>query len=774
MPNISRRPYIRAHLYAGVCAAALAVSPVLAADYVATSQTDLTNKIGMANGDGAPSSTITLGNDVTLDPGAQAAATKNLTIDSGNFTFLKTYSSGNAPNGVIQFGAAAGTVTLKGTVTGVNGGGNTVGQLGLLVAGGTVINDATVIAGQGSGTGTGGTGFGTQGTGILINNASITSGNSTGANGGQGGIVLGTSTFINNAGGSLIAGNGLGGGNGINAGTGANGVTITNSGIIKGGNGTTGAGGIGISATRGSAITNNAGGSITGGDGTTGGNGVTVSGQSAAIVGTLTNSGTITGGNGTAGNGGHGISAGNFATLISNSGTIQGGTSATGTGGYGVNFTPSAHSLTNDGTIHGGDGVVGGVGILFAATGTGNTIVNIGTIQGGNGSGDGVGISVHAGLTSLTNIGTIVGGDGASAIVNAVNAPINMINSGAVTAGAGQAIAINMLSAGDLTLELHKGSVITGNVVSFVGNANSLILGGDDNASFDVSTVGPQYQNFTSYQKTGNSVWSITGIGTTATPWVINQGTVQMSDGASMIGDVTDNATLAFNNSTALTFANTVTGTGRVNQVGSGTTTLTGNNTYAGGTFINAGALSVANDANLGDVAGMLTINGGTLENTGSFASARAVALTGNGTLQTDGDLTLSGTISGGGALTKTGGGTLVLTADNSYSGGTTIGGGTLQLGDGGTTGSIQGDVVNNGALVGLAGLPRRLDRAGAGGRSPAGHGPLGHQRHRQFGRHGGRFQVGRPVPGRGRLIETCAGGRASVFQPQRMGGRVV
>ncbi|WP_425598159.1 autotransporter outer membrane beta-barrel domain-containing protein [Brucella intermedia] len=46
--------------------------------------------------------------------------------------------------------------------------------------------------------------------------------------------------------------------------------------------------------------------------------------------------------------------------------------------------------------------------------------------------------------------------------------------------------------------------------------------------------------------------------------------------------------------------------------------------------------------------------------------------------------------------MTKIDYGTLILTGTNSYTGGTTINQGTLQLGDGGTTGSIQGDVVVN------------------------------------------------------------------------------
>jgi fibronectin-binding autotransporter adhesin len=50
--------------------------------------------------------------------------------------------------------------------------------------------------------------------------------------------------------------------------------------------------------------------------------------------------------------------------------------------------------------------------------------------------------------------------------------------------------------------------------------------------------------------------------------------------------------------------------------------------------------------------------------------------------------------------LTKVGTGTLTLTSANSYAGGTIINGGTLQLGDGGTTGSITGNVLNNGILA--------------------------------------------------------------------------
>ncbi|MFG1327591.1 autotransporter outer membrane beta-barrel domain-containing protein, partial [Xanthobacter autotrophicus] len=63
-------------------------------------------------------------------------------------------------------------------------------------------------------------------------------------------------------------------------------------------------------------------------------------------------------------------------------------------------------------------------------------------------------------------------------------------------------------------------------------------------------------------------------------------------------------------------------------------------------------------------------------------------------------DATFAGVISGDGALTKEGASTLILTGANIYAGGTTISAGTLQIGDGGTAGSLTGDVLNNATLV--------------------------------------------------------------------------
>jgi len=176
-------------------------------------------------------------------------------------------------------------------------------------------------------------------------------------------------------------------------------------------------------------------------------------------------------------------------------------------------------------------------------------------------------------------------------------------------------------------------------------------------------------------------------IGNGGTSGTLNASEVQLINASRLVFDHSDNTT----------FAPVVTGSGTLAKQGSGTLTLNAANSYSGGTTIRGGVLSVSADANLGAASGGLTINGGTLAATASFATNRAVTLAGASGIDVaaPAQLELAGIVSGSGSLEKFGTGTLVLTGTNTYAGGTTTFGGVLQVGNGGTSGSITGNVVN-------------------------------------------------------------------------------
>ena len=126
-----------------------------------------------------------------------------------------------------------------------------------------------------------------------------------------------------------------------------------------------------------------------------------------------------------------------------------------------------------------------------------------------------------------------------------------------------------------------------------------------------------------------------------------------------------------------------VIGSGLVRKSGAGTVVLSGLNTYAGGTSIDGGTLSISQSANLGANTGGVTINAGTLEISGSFSTNRAFTLADTAsTFQVDPlqTFTITSVIAGGGVLNKTGTGTMVLSAANTYSGGTNVSDGTLRI----------------------------------------------------------------------------------------------
>lgn len=183
--------------------------------------------------------------------------------------------------------------------------------------------------------------------------------------------------------------------------------------------------------------------------------------------------------------------------------------------------------------------------------------------------------------------------------------------------------------------------------------------------------------------KTGTGTLTLTGDSFYTGGTTISSGTLQLGNGGisgSITGDITNNATLTVNRSNGTSLGGVISGTGQLVKLGGGILALLGNNTYTGGTTISAGTLRVGNGATSGSIVGDV-VNNGVLQ----FNRFDSIGF--------------NGVISGTGSVTKLGNNAMILGGDNTYTGGTTISGGYLQVGNGGTTGSIVGDVVNNGTL---------------------------------------------------------------------------
>ena len=258
------------------------------------------------------------------------------------------------------------------------------------------------------------------------------------------------------------------------------------------------------------------------------------------------------------------------------------------------------------------------------------------------------------------------------------------------------------ISAG--TLRIGDGST-NGSIVGNVANSGTLAFNRSDIVVFSGNITGATGV----VQQIGTGTTILTGTSSYGGGTTISAGVLQLGNGGttgSISGDVTNNGRLLINRSNGITLSGVISGNGSVEQIGGGTTTLSGVNTYLGGTTLTAGVLSVSADANLGNVAGALTFNGGTLRVTGTTftSTARTIDWQAGGggfnILAALNSFTVSQALGGPGGLAKSGPGTLVLTGTNTYSGGTTISAGVLQIGNGGATGSIAGDVANDGTLA--------------------------------------------------------------------------
>ncbi|CDX31025.1 Outer membrane autotransporter barrel domain [Mesorhizobium sp. SOD10] len=379
-------------------------------------------------------------------------------------------------------------------------------------------------------------------------------------------------------------------------------------------------------------------------------------------------------------------------------------------GGFGSSIGASSNAASN---------LIIGSGSTLRYTGSGDNTDRRFTLAVGTtfieSSGTGAVNFTNTGAVSYTGTGArVMALGGTNAGDNIMGATIGDQNAANITSlakndsgkwiltGSNTYTGITNVNAG--TLVIGNGGT-TGSIVSSTIN-NAGVLGFNRS---DTLTIAGNIQGIGSVQQLGAGTTILTGTNVYTGGTTIAQGTLQLGNGGttgSIVGDVLDDGTLAFNWNNGNTFAAKISGTGSVHQMGSGTTILTGANSYQGGTSITAGTLQVSSDANLGAASGSLAFSGGgTLNTTASFTSGRATNLQGAGTFSTNSGttLTLTGAVSGAGALTKAGDGTLILTGNNSYQGATDINAGALFV-NGNQTGATGPTSVASGATLGGTG----------------------------------------------------------------------
>ncbi|MFC3712995.1 autotransporter-associated beta strand repeat-containing protein [Sphingoaurantiacus capsulatus] len=247
------------------------------------------------------------------------------------------------------------------------------------------------------------------------------------------------------------------------------------------------------------------------------------------------------------------------------------------------------------------------------------------------------------------------------------------------------------------TLRIGAGGT-TGSISGNVTISSELVFDRSDDVSYVGVLIGSG-----GLTKAGAGTLTLTAVNSYSGGTTIAGGTLALTGAGRIAGDVVDNGALVFNTADNLSFGGAISGTGSLTQAGSGTLTLTGNGSYSGGTTIAAGTLALSG---AGRIIGAL-VNNGSFDVSAASGPISLSRLTGSGNVAlgsrnlsiSAASGSFSGAISGSGGLTI-GGGTQILTGANTYTGGTAISGGIVQIGAGGTSGSVVGNIVNNGTLL--------------------------------------------------------------------------
>lgn len=588
----------------------------------------------------------------------------------------------------------------------------------------------------------GGTGVAALGQALDLRSVATGTGNSFTVNNRAGGVIeamtddavrLGQNMVLNNAGtirsfGANTSGGANGTSDGIDMG-GRTGTTINNlaGGLISGAR-------HGITADDDVTVVNQAGGTIIGRNG---------SGIGSDGNGTVTNYGTITGAYAGVGNiinssgnpqingDGDGVDFDLIGT-VRNFGTIQG----TGAGGVDSGGQPNG----SEGIAMGGGLVENAAGALISGASRGIliddgalgspygaiTITNAGTIQGLAGAA----ILVTGDFANVvTNSGTISGAGSEAALGFLGNGPNTVTNTGTITTS-GTSPAVSFGNGNNVLTTSGTISSAGATAILFGNGSNQLTIQG---GSISGNVTAGTGSNTLTFALGGAGRFVVAGAYTGFGTATIQSGTVQVgnggSSGAIAAASIVNNGVLAFNRSdAALAVSAVISGSGALQQIGTGTTTLTAANTYTGGTTVSAGTLRLSGAGSIG-TGGLSLASAGSFDVSGigaaglslpTLSGAGQVALGAKGLTVTSGG-SFSGAIAGTGGSFAVTGGTMTLAGTNTYTGATQVTGGSLIVN--GSIASSSGLTVGQGGLVGGTGtLPSTV--IGSGGTLSPGNSP--------------------------------------------------
>ena len=218
--------------------------------------------------------------------------------------------------------------------------------------------------------------------------------------------------------------------------------------------------------------------------------------------------------------------------------------------------------------------------------------------------------------------------------------------------------------------------ILQGNAASLKGNiANNAVVVFEQTGN---GTYAGNMSGSGTLTKTGAGLLVLTGTSSYSGGTTVSAGTL-FGDVASLQGNITNNASVLFDQRGNGTYTGIMSGSGALTKANAGILTLTGNNTYLGGTTVREGTLQ-----------GTTSSLQGTIANFGTVVFDQA----GNGTY--------AGNMSGVGTLFKRGAGEVELTGINTYRGDTQVAGGILRIASDDKLGAAAGRSLNlqdNGAL---------------------------------------------------------------------------